>query len=90
MSTGPDGYKAVNYAQLTPVLIEALKELTAQHEALQVRAAALEAKAAALETGAALAAADHADLQTLKQQLARLLGEAAPGEPTPVGSQARR
>jgi hypothetical protein len=46
VSTGPDGYKAVNYAQLTPVLIEAIKELAAQNEALKARAATAEAKAA--------------------------------------------
>ena len=34
VSTGPDGYKAVNYAQLTPVLLEAIKELQAQVETL--------------------------------------------------------
>ena len=36
--TGPDGFKAVNYAQLAPVLIEALKEQQAQLEQLQARA----------------------------------------------------
>ncbi|MGI4875560.1 MAG: beta strand repeat-containing protein [Janthinobacterium lividum] len=62
--TDADGYKSVNYAQLTPVLIEALKELTARNAALEARVAQAEA--------------DHADLQTLKAQLARLLGEPAP------------
>ena len=62
VSTDKDGYKAVNYAQLTPVLIEALKEQQAQIEALKVRAAAAEA--------------DHASLLTLQAQVARLLGEA--------------
>ena len=38
----------------------------------------LQAENAALKAAATQAAADHADLQTLKQQLARLLGEAAP------------
>ena len=46
VSTDAQGFKAVNYAQLAPVLIEAIKELKAQNEALQARAAALEAKAA--------------------------------------------
>ncbi len=49
--TGADGYKAVNYAQLTPVLIEAIKELAAQNAALKVQAA--EAKAQAAEATAA-------------------------------------
>ncbi|SHJ30795.1 DNA-binding beta-propeller fold protein YncE [Hymenobacter daecheongensis DSM 21074] len=68
VSTDKDGYKAVNYAQLTPVLIEALKEQQQQIEALKARAATAEA-------AAAQATADHADLLTMKAQLARLLGE---------------
>jgi hypothetical protein len=79
VSTDAQGYKAVNYAQLTPVLIEALKEQQAQIEALKqqaaatnTRAASAETKAATLETGAA---ADHASLLTLQAQMARLLGE---------------
>jgi|GEM_PF-1708557 len=67
VATGPDGFKAVNYAQLAPVLIEALKELQAENEALRTTTAT-----------------DHAALQTLQQQVARLLGEA------PAGTQARR
>ena len=63
--TDADGYKSVNYAQLAPVLIEALKEQQQQIEALKARAASAEATHAT----------DHADLQTLKAQLARLLGE---------------
>ncbi|MGI4875558.1 MAG: tail fiber domain-containing protein [Janthinobacterium lividum] len=47
VSTGPDGYKAVNYAQLTPVLIEALKEQQAQIEALKQQNATLKAEATA-------------------------------------------
>ena len=51
VSTDADGYKSVNYAQLTPVLIEALKEQQQQIEALKARAASAEAKATAtLET----------------------------------------
>jgi chaperonin cofactor prefoldin len=68
VSTDAQGYKAINYAQLAPVLIEALKELKAENDLLQTRHAALETQVAA----------DHADLQTLQHQLARLLGEAAP------------
>jgi hypothetical protein len=64
VTTGADGYKAVNYAQLTPVLIEALKEQQQQIEALK-------AQNAALQTGSA---ADHASLLTLQAQMARLLG----------------
>ena len=43
VSTDKDGYKAVNYAQLTPVLIEALKEQQAQIEVLKAQNAALKA-----------------------------------------------
>jgi hypothetical protein len=51
VSTDKDGYKAVNYAQLTPVLLEAIKELAAQNEALKAQNAALKAETtAALET----------------------------------------
>ena len=49
VSTDREGYKAINYAQLTPVLIEALKELAAQNAALQTRTATAEATTAAFE-----------------------------------------
>ena len=45
--TDEQGYKSVNYAQLTPVLIEAIKELNAQVDALQADNAALHQQAAA-------------------------------------------
>lgn len=35
VSTDADGFKAVNYAQLTPVLVEAIKELAGQNAALR-------------------------------------------------------
>ena len=47
--TGPDGYKAVNYAQLAPVLIEALKELAAENAQLRQQAAAAAQQAATAE-----------------------------------------
>lgn len=40
--TDPDGYKSVDYARLTPVLIEALKEQQVQIEALKTRLSLLE------------------------------------------------
>jgi len=49
VSTDKDGYKAVNYAQLTPVLLEAIKELAAQNEALRHRAGQAEAAVAGIE-----------------------------------------
>lgn len=63
VNTGPDSFKAVNYAQLAPVLIEAVKELSRQVQTLQTQNAAL-------RTGSA---SDHASLLTLQAQLARLL-----------------
>ena len=81
VSTDADGYKAVNYAQLTPVLIEALKEQQAQIEALKARAATAEAKAASAETKAAQATVT---LDTFEARLRRL--EAAGSPP----AQARR
>lgn len=68
VTTGADGYKAVNYAQLTPVLIEALKEQQRQIEQLKQQNKTL-------QTGSA---ADHADLQTMKEELARLREAVAP------------
>jgi len=47
VGTDAEGYKSVNYAQLAPVLIEAIKELAAQNEALKARNAALQAGSAA-------------------------------------------
>ena len=38
---GPDGYYAVDYARLTPVLVEAVKDLKAQNELLSSQNAAL-------------------------------------------------
>ena len=66
VSTGPDGYKAVNYAQLTPVLIEAIKELKAENDQLrqlhqqdqaaaQAQASGFEQRLRALEAGGAQA-----------------------------------
>jgi hypothetical protein len=46
VSTDAEGYKAINYAQLTPVLIEALKELKAENDALKARATTAETQAA--------------------------------------------
>jgi hypothetical protein len=72
VSTDAQGYKAVNYAQLTPVLLEALKEQQQQIQALQAQVAGATRQAS---QATAAQQADHADLQTLKAQLARLLGE---------------
>jgi len=47
VSTDAGGYKAVNYAQLTPVLIEALKEQQQQIEALKTQNSVLKAEATA-------------------------------------------
>lgn len=48
VSTDKDGYKAVNYAQLTPVLIEALKEQQQQLEILEKQVVAANRRAAAV------------------------------------------
>jgi len=40
VSTDQQGFKSVNYAQLTPVLIEAVKELAARNATLETQAAA--------------------------------------------------
>jgi hypothetical protein len=72
-----DDFLSVDYDALTTLNVSATQELARRVEALEARNTALEARAARVD-------ADHADLQTLKEQLARLLGEA------PAGVQARR
>jgi hypothetical protein len=52
VSTDKDGYKAVNYAQLTPVLLEAIKELAARNEALEASNTALQTRATTAEAKA--------------------------------------
>jgi len=69
VSTDKDGYKAVNYAQLTPVLLEAIKELKAENDALKARTAAAEANAEAAKAQAAQATAT---LETFEARLRRL------------------
>ncbi len=71
VSTGTNGIKTVNYAQLTPVLIEAIKELSQQVQTLQTQNAGLQAKSDQTT-------ADHASLLTVQAQLARLLGDTSP------------
>jgi hypothetical protein len=68
VSTDAQGYKAVNYAQLTPVLLEAIKELHAQLNTQTQRA----------EQAQAAQQADHTTLQSLQQQVARLQQTLAP------------
>ncbi|UOR06436.1 tail fiber domain-containing protein [Hymenobacter aerilatus] len=51
VSTDAQGYKAVNYAQLTPVLLEAIRELAAQNEALQAQLRQQQQRAEASTTG---------------------------------------
>ena len=74
--------RAVDYEALGMLNVSATQELARQVRALQQQNAALQARTAALETQTA---ADHASLQTVQQQLARLLSEGAP-----AAAQARR
>jgi len=69
VSTDKDGYKAVNYAQLTPVLLEAIKELKAENDALKARTAVAEANAGAAKAQAATATAT---VETFEARLRRL------------------
>ena len=48
-ATGPEAYRAVDYSRLTVVLLEALKELKAEHAALQAAHEALQARVKELE-----------------------------------------
>ena len=76
--TGARDHYSLAYSQFVMPLVRAVQEQQAQIEALQRQNAALQARTAA----------DHADLQTLKEQLAHLLREAAPA--SAPGAQARR
>ncbi|QHJ07846.1 tail fiber domain-containing protein [Hymenobacter busanensis] len=68
VSTDAQGYKAVNYAQLTPVLLEAIKELEA----------ALAAQTRRADQAQAAQQADHASLLTLQEQVAALRAALVP------------
>jgi hypothetical protein len=73
VSTGPDGYKAINYAQLTPVLIEALKEQHQQIEALKAAAVRAQAELQTVKAQATAANAQAtATLDTFAARLRRL------------------
>ena len=49
VKTREDGFKGVNYAEMTAVLVEAVKELTAQVEALKAENNTLKAEASKVE-----------------------------------------
>jgi hypothetical protein len=50
VSTGADGYKGIDYAKITPILVEAIKEQQTQISELQQQNAALEARITELES----------------------------------------
>ncbi len=78
VSTGADGFKAVNYAQLTPVLLEAIKELQLQVETLSKQVESSGRRAT--QAGAASVQRDvqaEATLLSFEQRLRQL--EAAGG-----------
>ncbi|WP_165903787.1 tail fiber domain-containing protein [Hymenobacter gummosus] len=77
VSTGPDGLKAVNYAQLTPVLVEALKEQQRQIEQLRAEVAAGQAQ---LRQQQAQASAGTVALEQRLRALENLLGARAGGK----------
>ncbi|MCC3156180.1 tail fiber domain-containing protein [Hymenobacter sp. 15J16-1T3B] len=74
VTTGADGLKAVNYAQLTPVLVEALKEQQRQIEQLRAEVAAGQAQLRQQQTQAA---AGTAALEARLTRLESLLGARA-------------
>lgn len=76
VTTGPDGLKAVNYAQLTPVLVEALKEQQRQLEQLRAELAAAQAQLLQQQAQAASTAA----LEVRLKNLENLLGARAAGK----------
>lgn len=76
--TNARDYYGLSYSQFVVPLVQAVQEQQVQIEALKAQNAALQGRAAQAD-------ADHASLLTLQQQMARLLGEAAP-----AGAQARK
>lgn len=52
VTTGPDGLKAVNYAQLTPVLVEAIKEQQRQIDQLRTQLSVAQTQLQTQTTGA--------------------------------------
>ncbi|MCI1187243.1 tail fiber domain-containing protein [Hymenobacter sp. DH14] len=82
VSTGPDGLKAVNYAQLTPVLIAALQEQQQQLDALRAELARTSAQLRQA-TAAPAAATVEQRLRALEQALSGRGGNPAPVAPAP-------
>ena len=69
VTTNAEGFKAVNYAQLTPVLIEALKAQQQQLDALRAELAQVREQQRQQAAAAAAAPALEKCLQALEQVL---------------------
>lgn len=78
VSTDKNGYKAISYGQLAPVLIEALKEQQLQIEGLKTQLVTQQEQLRAQQ-------ADHAALQSLQEQMQHLQA-AGTAAPAPTGS----
>ena len=65
VETGADGFKSVDYSKLTPILVEAIKELNAELQQQEIENSQLNLKVKSLENENATMRADIDTIKTL-------------------------
>ena len=71
VATDDKGYKSVDYAKITPILVEAIKELKAENEALKTKNATFEVENANIKADNANIKADILELKNAVYGTAR-------------------
>ena len=74
VTTDANGYKAVDYSKLTPILVEAIKELNSQNEQLKSKLKSLESENGVLESKVTSFEIQQQAIQKDVEELKRILG----------------